>query len=98
MKYGLLVPFHPEFQVSIYPNPFTTSFSCSFALEQSARVSLTIYDLHGREIEKILDDRLYGAGEHRIDRESPDLPAAIYIAVLRLNGQIVSSDKVIKLQ
>jgi hypothetical protein len=91
-------PLKPVLPIAIYPNPFHTSLTCQFTLKQSSRVSLILYDLHGREIEKILDNRLHTPGEHRMEWSAPELPAAIYVLVLRLNGQIVSSDKVIKLK
>jgi hypothetical protein len=88
----------PEIPWSIYPNPFHSSFRIKFFLEQPASVSLTLYDLNGREMSSILEDQPCPAGEYGAEVTSRNLPAAVYVAVLRLDGHLVSAQKVIKLQ
>ncbi len=47
-----------------YPNPFNPSTKISFSIPLSARVTLTIYDLNGKEITKIMDQKSLTTGSH----------------------------------
>jgi flagellar hook assembly protein FlgD len=38
-----------------FPNPFTASTSLRFDLPELSRVTLTIYDVSGREVERLVD-------------------------------------------
>jgi hypothetical protein len=47
-----------------YPNPFNPTTTIEFSLARPGRVSLTVYDLLGREMAVLIDDHL-DAGSHR---------------------------------
>ena len=49
-----------------YPNPFNPTTRIQFALPKNTHVRLTIYDLLGREVIKLIDD-VRAAGNHAID-------------------------------
>ena len=40
-----------------YPNPFNATTTIQYALPQSARVLLSVYDINGRLVEKLVDER-----------------------------------------
>jgi len=46
------------------PNPFTESLFISFKLQQSAEVSLQLYDMAGRKIKDIISSKKYSKGKH----------------------------------
>jgi len=85
------------FPVSVYPNPFTESFRFRFSTVRSVRADLTLYDLNGTEVGRILRDATYPAGEFSVEWNAQELPASIYVLVLRVNGTIVSTQKIVKL-
>jgi hypothetical protein len=69
-----------------YPNPFNTATNLHFDLLQGQSVELVVFDLHGREVDRILE-RYLAAGSYQIPWEgtslySRDLPTGIYIARL----------------
>ncbi|MCH7939860.1 MAG: T9SS type A sorting domain-containing protein, partial [Candidatus Marinimicrobia bacterium] len=75
-----------------YPNPFNPATIIPFALPEAAVVSLSIYDLRGREIRRLVHDRL-PAGYHRIDWDGSDatgraLPSGIYLVTMQAPGII----------
>lgn len=49
-----------------YPNPFNPSTTIEFALPRAANVTLTIFNLLGREVTRLADDQRFLAGTHRI--------------------------------
>ena len=46
-----------------YPNPFNPSTTITFELTEPSNISLIIYDVLGREIIKLLDDKHFNSGE-----------------------------------
>ncbi len=62
-----------------YPNPFNPSTKINFSITEQSYVELIIYDLLGREIEKLVSDN-YPAGEYSVDFNAENLPNGVYIA------------------
>lgn len=60
-----------------YPNPFNPSTTISFSLPRDAFVSLIVYDLLGREIIRLVDERM-GQGMHSVELEAGGLSSGIY--------------------
>ncbi|MEO8148715.1 MAG: T9SS type A sorting domain-containing protein [Bacteroidia bacterium] len=66
-----------EFNVSVFPNPLSSSTTISFSPGQSGKVLLKIFDLNGRLIET-LTDNVFGEGEHSIEWNAEKINAGIY--------------------
>ncbi len=49
-----------------YPNPFNPSTTISFEIHEPSDISLIIYDLLGREIIKLIDNKQFNSGEHNV--------------------------------
>jgi|GEM_PF-2172209 len=47
-----------------YPNPFNPSTRIPFVLQNSSRVTLEIFDVLGRRVRTLIDDKQFGAGNH----------------------------------
>ena len=62
-----------------YPNPFNPSTKINFSITEQSYVELTIYDILGNEISKLVNDN-YPAGEYSVDFNAGNLPNGIYIA------------------
>lgn len=54
-----------------YPNPFNPRTRVPFAVAQTCRVRVCLYDDSGRRI-RLLDDRLYAAGYHELEWDGCD--------------------------
>lgn len=50
---------------NIYPNPFSSSATIHFSLEETGRVLIRIYDICGREV-AVLEDTEMEAGNHQL--------------------------------
>jgi hypothetical protein len=49
-----------------FPNPFNPSTTIRFSLDAPQAVTLTIYDITGREVIRLLDEKTYFSGEHSV--------------------------------
>ncbi len=75
------IPF--EFQLmQNYPNPFNPATQISYSIPESGFVSLTVYDLLGREISKLVDE-FQKAGTYSINFNGKDLASGIYFYELK---------------
>jgi len=64
-----------------YPNPFNPSTKIIFSITEQSYVDLTVYDILGNEITKLVSDN-YPAGEYSVDFNAENLPGGVYIARL----------------
>jgi len=86
-----------DHKTSVYPNPFVESFNYHFTIIKPGEVSLILYDLNGSSVSNILDRVYHSPGEYSLETFSPELPSSIYLLVLKVNEEIVSRKKVVKL-
>jgi hypothetical protein len=78
-------------QLSIFPNPYTTSFKLVFDVNKTERVQISINDLWGNTISIISDD-VFHRGRHRIDVDQlENLSKGIYLIRLQTH-----TDQVVK--
>ena len=66
-----------------YPNPFNPSTVITFDLPRAAHVRLIVYDRLGREVARLVEDRL-AAGTHRRRWEGSGRPSGTYFYRLRV--------------
>ena len=64
-----------------YPNPFNPTTKLDFALPAAGKISLTIYDITGREVAKLVDGMKL-AGSHQVVFDAKDLTSGVYFARL----------------
>lgn len=78
-----------------FPNPFNPSTTFRFSLTRAATVSLHLYDLRGRLIETIVNERVYTAGVKDITRDysSYKISSGTYLYTLVVNGQLIDTKK-----
>lgn len=69
-----------------YPNPFNSTVSLSFRLDASSHVKLTVLDINGREIARLVDSEI-DAGVHMQVWNAETLPSGLYFAQLNANGK-----------
>jgi len=55
-----------------YPNPFNASTGISFALPREESVSITVYDISGREISTLIDRKPMAPGQHSVQWNGRD--------------------------
>jgi hypothetical protein len=82
-----------------YPNPYNMATTASFVLSARSAVTLTVYDIRGREIATVIDHSTFEAGQHAVIWDGKDqykTPAASGIYFLSLTaGDLVSTRKTV---
>jgi hypothetical protein len=67
------------FSLSSSPNPFNPVTELSFTLPVAGRVTLTVFDLTGREVRTLVNG-VFPSGWHSVSFDAHDLPSGIYFA------------------
>jgi len=68
-----------------YPNPFNPVTTISFQIPQKEFVSLVVYDLNGRVVSYLINEKL-NAGEYKINFDGSTLTSGIYFYKLTAGG------------
>ncbi|NOX64881.1 MAG: T9SS type A sorting domain-containing protein [Chlorobi bacterium] len=69
-----------------YPNPFNPTTVIAFSVPQnSGHVTLSVYDILGREIATLVDDEMT-AGNYKVQFDASNLPSGIYMYRLSSNA------------
>ncbi|MFI4963600.1 MAG: T9SS type A sorting domain-containing protein, partial [Legionellales bacterium] len=67
------------------PNPFSTSTTISYEINQAAQVTLKIFDPVGREVANLVNET-QGPGNHNLTFDAGVLPSGVYCFSLKCNG------------
>jgi hypothetical protein len=87
---------HSTLNTQIYPNPTRGISHFAINISQYQYVTCKIYDLHGREVAVVLDEKL-PAGDHIVQYDMSGLPDGIYLVRLTA-GQEVATGKILLVQ
>ncbi|MDZ7723281.1 MAG: T9SS type A sorting domain-containing protein [candidate division KSB1 bacterium] len=75
-----------------YPNPFNPGTSIRFNLPQTSRVELVIYDVLGREVNKLLDQNMMSGMHHVIwdarDKNGKKVVSGLYFCRMRAGASV----------
>ncbi len=66
-----------------YPNPFNPSTTITFALRNTGRATVTVYDVLGREMATLFDGVAVAHKLHSLSFSAANLPSGIYFYRLR---------------
>ncbi len=71
-----------------YPNPFNPLTTIRFVLNRSERITLTIYDLSGKEVVKLIDDQFLVIWDYEVkwngkNRKGGDAASGVYFFELK---------------
>ncbi len=74
---ALTLPATPSLSQN-YPNPFNPSTTIRFALPQEAVVTITVYDVLGREVSVVAKEGKFSPGVHNLYFDAQDLSSGVY--------------------
>ena len=61
-----------------YPNPFNPTTEIEFSLPKVADVTLVVYDMMGRQVARLVEERR-PAGHHRVRWDASGLASGAYV-------------------
>lgn len=82
-----------------FPNPFNPATSLAYTLSKPGQVRLSVYDVTGREINRLVDSYQF-VGTHTVrwnsnDAEGSMLPSGVYFARLQVDGDVQTSKMIL---
>jgi len=72
-----------------YPNPFNPTTVIKYQLKEPAYVSLRVYDVLGKEVAELVNERK-SAGYYSVNFDGSKLPSGLYIYRLQANNYVES--------
>lgn len=74
-----------------YPNPFNPTTTISYALNSTGKVTLTIFDVTGKKVDVLVNERK-SAGAHNVtwNASNGTLSSGVYFFRLEVNGEIIT--------
>jgi len=85
-----------SFTLSSYPNPFNAQTTITFDLPRADEVSLKLFDLLGREVETLLNEKML-AGTHTLNYSASALPSGVYF-IRFMSNEINATHKLLLLK
>jgi hypothetical protein len=79
-----------------YPNPFNPSTTIRFELPKASQVTLTVYDVLGREVSVLVNERR-DAGDYEVKFDGSNLASGVYFYRLQA-GSYVNAKKLLLLR
>lgn len=79
-----------DFSLSSNPNPFNPSTTISFSLPEAGMVRLSVYDVVGREVAQLVNERKE-AGRHSVTFNGNSLGSGMYFCRLEAGKNVVVS-------
>ena len=80
-----------------YPNPFNPTTVIKFCLSVAGNVVMKVYDVKGREVETLVNERLK-AGTYETMFDGSGLLSGVYYCRLEMNNNIIKTNKMILLK
>lgn len=79
---------------SVSPNPFTTTTTIYFEIEKAQAISLLVYDVEGKIVQKFLQKERMPAGKHQFPLRAEALVSGTYLVKL-VTGNTIQEQKII---
>ena len=76
-------------QIAHYPNPFAGAATIKYELPNTSHVVLRVYDILGRELAVLMDER-QSAGLHSAQLDASAWPSGVYLYRLEVGSQVAT--------
>ena len=78
-----------------YPNPFNPQTNINFNLSRSGKISLSIFNIKGQLVIKLIDNETFQKGSHSVvwngkDHTGKEVSTNVYLYTLRVGGNSIS--------
>ena len=76
-------------QLTIYPNPTNSLSVVSYQLLENTEVSIKLYDLTGREIRTLADEKEF-TGKHSLEVNMSNLDKGVYFVKVTIGDNLIT--------
>jgi len=80
-----------------YPNPFNPTTKINFSLPEDGKIKLTIYDILGREVKRIVNSEFRSAGRYTVEFNGAGLSSGVYFYRIEA-GEFVQTKRMVLLK
>ncbi|HZW39265.1 MAG TPA: T9SS type A sorting domain-containing protein [Ignavibacteriaceae bacterium] len=80
-----------------YPNPFNPATTISFNLKEQSNVTLTIYNIMGEVVSKLINNQTMAEGNHSLRFDASNLTSGLYLYELKV-GSVTLNKKMMLLK
>lgn len=78
-----------QFDLNVYPNPFSSNTEVAFELKNDANVSINITDITGRTVSTV-DSQMYTSGAHTVSVNGTNLNAGVYNCTITIGNNVIT--------
>ena len=71
-----------ELSFEVFPNPTRNMFDIQYTQPTAGVLSISLYDVLGRRVKQIVDQRWIAAGQHQFEVMVSDVPAGSYLCIV----------------
>ena len=80
-----------------YPNPFNPVTNITYQVPREQRVSLAVYNIQGKIVATLLDDRYVSAGQHEVTFNGSGLASGVYFyRLVGMNREVMKKMVLVK--
>jgi hypothetical protein len=87
--YTGLIELSSNENVNIYPNPFLNQFTIDYSLKTVSKVTITVYDIYGRQVAAVESDNDEIAGNHRVVFNTEKFNSGVYFCRIETSDYTV---------
>ncbi len=87
--YTGLIELSSNENVNIYPNPFLNQFTIDYSLKTVSKVTITVYDIYGRQVAAVESDNNEIAGNHRVVFNTEKFNSGVYFCRIETSDYTV---------
>lgn len=84
-----------ETHLKVYPNPFNYTSTIEFKVDNAGLAVLNVYDINGRLIKTLYNDKVPAGVMKQVTLDGSDLPNGLYFTRLMIDDKVVRSAKII---
>ena len=78
-----------QFDLNVFPNPFSSNTEVAFELKNDANVSINITDITGRTVSTV-DSQMYTSGAHTVSVNGTNLNAGVYNCTITIGNNVIT--------
>ena len=78
-----------QYELNVYPNPFSSNTEVAFELKNDANVSINVTDITGRTVSTV-DSQMYTSGAHTVSVNGTNLTAGVYNCTITIGNNVIT--------